>query len=87
MPTSKDKCIFNEETKDKIYQLYRESNLAVMEYANSVLSDERMKEYLSKYKSVPADIDEQDTELVDIFWEAMDYLGMSEYIRQRESKI
>ena len=28
----RDKCVFNEEVKQKIYNLYRESNLAVLEY-------------------------------------------------------
>ena len=29
---SKDKCVFIEEVKQRIYYLYRESNLAVLEY-------------------------------------------------------
>ena len=89
MPTSKDKCIFNYAIREKIYSLYRESDLEAMEYANSVLpiKDERMEEYLTKYKEEPVELDDQDTDRVNIFWESMDYLGMTDYIRQRESEI
>ena len=60
-----------------------------MEYANSMLpiKDEKMEEYIMRYKEEPVKIDEQDTDITNIFWESMDYLGMTDYIYQRESEI
>ncbi len=81
-------CVFSEEIKEKIYMFYRESDLEAMEYANSVLKeDKEMEKYIMRYKAEPTNIDEQDTDIIDIFWESMDYIGMTDYIRQRESEI
>lgn len=70
-------CIFNEETKEKIYHLYEEENYNAMEYANSMLpiKDEQMEEYLFRYKSEKLKDFKKD-----IFWESMEYLGMADYI-------
>jgi len=84
MPFRDMGCIFNEETKERIYELYTVSNLEVLEYVNKILTNdetitEALKDYLSKNS------DEQDEEL-DIFWKVMDYLEMSDYIAKREKE-
>lgn len=86
---NKEKYNFNDATKEKIYELYRGNNLETMEYANSILpiKDEQMERYLLRYKAEPLELDDQDTDRVNIFWESMDYLGMTGYIKQRDSEI
>ena len=63
---SKDKCVFTEEVKQKVYCLYRESNLAVLEYIAEITKtwNDDAKEFLNKY-----DVAEDENEEVEIFWE------------------
>ena len=81
---SKDKCIFNEEVKQRIYCLYRESNLAVLEYIAEITKtwNDDAKEFLNKY-----DVAEDENEEAEIFWEAMEYYGLFDYIKGQESKL
>lgn len=85
MPTKgRDKCVFNEEVKQKIYNLYRESNLAVLEYIAEITKtwDDIGKEFLQDYMNT-----EDKNEEVKIFWNAMEHYGMEDYISEQESKL
>lgn len=85
MPTKrKDKCVFNEEVKQKIYNLYRESNLAVLEYIADITKtwNDRGNEFLQTYMNA-----EDEDEELKIFWDAMEYYGMEDYISEQESKL
>lgn len=85
MPTKRrDKCVFNEEVKQKIYNLYRESNLAVLEYIAEITKtwNDRGKEFLQDYMN-----SEDENEEVKIFWNAMEHYGMKDYISEHESKL
>ena len=80
----RDKCVFNEEVKQKIYNLYRESNLAVLEYIAEITKtwNDIGKDFLQQYANA-VDEDEE----VKIFWNAMEHYGMDTYISEQESKL
>ena len=79
-----EKCIFNEEVKENIYNLYRESNLEVLEYLLEIVSwDERIKELYNDYINADFESNEQ----VNIFWDTIHYISMDDYIAKREREI
>ena len=80
----KNRCMFNKEVKQKIYNLYRESNLAVLEYIADITKtwNGRGNEFLQAYMNA-----EDEDEEVKIFWNAMEYYGMKDYISEQESKL
>lgn len=85
----KDKCAFNEEVKNRIFCLYRESNLAVLEYLVEITHTwgNEAKDFLERYLREEITIDEQDTDMINIFWEAMEYYGLTDYINEREKRL
>lgn len=84
-----NKCVFNEEVKEIIYNLYRESDLEVLEYLTEITKTwgNEAQEFVDRWKSEDIKADDQDTDRVKIFWEAMDYYGLTDYINKRESEI
>lgn len=79
-------CIFNEETKEKIYEIYIGSNLEVLEYVHKLIPDsDYVEEALHKYLKLDQ-FDDED-ECVDIFWGTMDYIGMADYILNRDKEL
>lgn len=77
-------CVFNEEVKQKIYNLYRESNLEVLEYIAEITKtwNDRGKEFLQNYSNA----EDEDKE-IKIFWDAMEHYGLKDYISEQESKL
>ena len=85
MPTKgRNTCVFNEEVKQKIYNLYRESNLEVLEYIAEITKtwNDRGKEFLQNYSNA-----EDEDEEIKIFWDAMEHYGLKDYISEQESKL
>ena len=85
MPTKgRNACVINEEVKQKIYNLYRESNLEVLEYIAEITKtwNDRGKEFLQNYLNA-----EDEDEEIKIFWDTMEYYGLKDYISEQESKL
>ena len=83
MPFKKG-CILNEEVKENIYNLYKESNLAVLEYLTKISSwDERIKELYNHYINAEFNSNEADN----IFWDTMHYISMDDYIKEHEKTL
>ena len=80
----RDKCVFNEEVKHNIYNLYRGSNLAVLEYIAEITKtwNDRGNEFLQMYMNA-----EDEDEEVKIFWATMKHYGMEDYISRQERRI
>lgn len=84
--TSINECIFSEEIKEEIYNLYKGSNLEVLEYVHSILpNNKHIEKELHKYTKL--DQFDDCNECLDIFWNIMDYINMSDYIAKREKEI
>lgn len=80
----RNKCVFNEEVKQKIYNLYRESNLAVLEYIAEITKtwNDIGEDFLQQYANA-----KNEDKKVKIFWNAMKHYGMDTYISEQESKL
>ena len=83
-----NKCVFNEEVKEKIYNLYRGSDLEVLEYLAEITKTwgNEAQEFLNRWCAEDIEADDQDTNRVNIFWEAMNYYGLTSYIDKRETE-
>lgn len=90
MPVNQlNNCIFNEEVKDKIYNLYRESDLEVLEYLAEITKtiDNIAQELVNRWIAEDPKANDQDTDRVNIFWEAINHYGLTDYLNQREAEI
>jgi len=83
MPIYGDECVFNEETKDRIFNIYRDSNLEVFEFVSKIIKDDTTIDGL--HNNYLCSETEEEVEIImnDLFY----YLGMVEYIQEREKEI
>jgi len=79
--STKQNCCLNEKIIGECKNLYRGSNLGVVDYLESVLPrDRKVKKFANQYREETSCGCPEDDDGVDTFWEMMWYLGLNSYL-------